>query len=86
MERVVVMANEKTGFENNAEFWNWLKNRDAEPDILVPLELTIDNRPVPPKDSETGGTGTYEISNQFEISHDVSFEISGNVVYELRRS
>lgn len=83
---MVVMANEKTGLESNADFWSWLKNRDAEPDILVPLELTIDNRPVPPRDSETGGIGTGDISTEFEISHDVSFEISGNVVYELRRS
>lgn len=80
------MANEKTDLENNADFWNWLKNRDAEPDVLVPLELTIDDRPVMPRDGESGGSRTYDISREHEINHDVSFEISGNIVYELGRT
>lgn len=80
---MVDMASKKDEFENNADFWNWLKNRDAEPDVLVPLELTIDHHPLPPRENGVHGNRTHDVSREFEINHDVSFEISGNVVYEL---
>ena len=77
------MANEKSGFESNADFWNWLKNRNQASEAYKPLELTIDYTPVMPREDASRERGTHDISKEFEISSDVSFEISGNVVYEL---
>jgi hypothetical protein len=81
------MSNDDSKFLDNADFWNWLANRDAEPDVAYnPIELTLDIEPLSHRKSAPENTGSVrDLTNSFEISHDVSFEISGNVVYELRR-
>lgn len=79
------MANDKNDLANNVDFWNWLQNR-AKEESYKPLELTIDAYDPRSGKPAQEDSGNFDISKEFEISHDVSFEISGNVVYELGRS